>query len=123
MAANTNSDCHGWLTQTIDPNYPVVFLDTDALGVLMRPTAYVIVPGPVISCISSENSVGEIKTAHVHDCSTVALERRTRALIVNESEAVVLGVVVSGLVRLGLSPDRIAVIAPYRSQFKVLDTI
>ena len=104
----------GWLQRVLDPNRPVVFMDTDKIG-------------------GEENGKEDDRCMNVSlmgddnkpQSSFKGLEhtrgRNGGGNIVNETEATIVRGIIRGLLKCGLNVASIGVICPYRSQLRLID--
>lgn len=86
----------GWLLNVLDPNRPVVFIDTDAV----RPSS------SQTHMTSNESFQGLERTRG----------RKEGGNIVNDTECAIVKTIVKGFMKSGLDLKSIGVICPYRSQ-------
>lgn len=97
-----------WLTNVLDPNKAVVFVDTD--GIKRSPTS------PIKQNPSSESNTGN---------NIVPLERTASRQkggnMINEVEAILVRKITKALAETGLPPSSMAVICPFRAQIKILN--
>ncbi|MGK3734044.1 MAG: DNA replication ATP-dependent helicase Dna2 [Bacillariaceae sp.] len=102
---NQNQPCFSWLRSVIDPQRPVIFVDTDNIrtGLLLPP----------YSNPSSDSTA--------QDSKFEALEGRAGGSIVNRTEATLVRYIVKALHLCGHELSDIGVISPFRAQIRVLE--
>lgn len=89
-----------WLTCTMDPSMPVIFLDTDSI---------LVGEGTVNNCEEPNKAVAYWERSSV---------RSKGGSIVNDTEAKLVSQVVDALIRCGLDASSIGVVCPFRAQVR-----
>ena len=110
-------DTTSWLFRSVDPNCPVVFIDTDGLGPHVARESR----QPRHSTVNigkSNDRVSSLASARAMDEDDG--EDEEESTIVNQTEALLVHLVVDRLMRSGLPLRNIGVISPYRSQLRAL---
>ena len=87
-----------WVSRAIDPSNAVTFLDTDKVN--------------LNSSNTKEESICSLESSN---------NNRAGGRLVNETEALIVNILVGGLLKCGVDASSIGVISPFRAQLRLLD--